>query len=142
MVAAVINEQGYNPASASTAVETLTKWVERSDWELILPTYSRCVRITRDLPQEFAIDPSLLEEDAERELYAGVTSVMTVERRAGSVTDFFQVFMPLMPVINQFFDEVLVMAEDPAVKANRLGMLQRIAALANGIVDFTQLEGF
>ena len=83
-----------------------------------------------------------MEEDAERELYAGVTSVMTVERRAGSVTDFFQVFMPLMPVINQFFDEVLVMAEDPAVKANRLGMLQRIAALANGVVDFTQLEGF
>jgi glycyl-tRNA synthetase len=142
VVAAVINEQGYNPASASTAVETLTKWVERSDWDLILPTYSRCVRITRDLTQEFAIDPSLLEEDAERELYAGVTSVMTVERRAGSVTDFFQVFMPLMPVINQFFDEVLVMAEDPAVKANRLGMLQRIAALANGVVDFTQLEGF
>ncbi|MAT44768.1 MAG: glycine--tRNA ligase subunit alpha/beta [Anaerolineaceae bacterium] len=142
VVAAVINEQGYNPASASSAVETLTKWVERSDWDLILPTYSRCVRITRDLTQEFAIDPSLLEEDAERELYAGVTSVMTVERRAGSVTDFFQVFMPLMPVINQFFDEVLVMAEDPAVKANRLGMLQRIAALANGVVDFTQLEGF
>ncbi len=142
VVAAVIKEQGYNPASASTAVETLTKWVERSDWELILPTYSRCVRITRDLTEDFTIDPSLLEEDAERELYAGVTSVMTVERRAGSVTDFFQVFMPLMPVINQFFDEVLVMAKDPAVKANRLGMLQRIAALANGIVDFTQLEGF
>lgn len=142
VVAAVINEQGYNPASASTAVETLTKWVERSDWDAILPTYSRCVRITRDLTEQFPIDPSLLEEDAERELYAGVTSVMTVERRAGSVTDFFQVFMPLMPVINQFFDEVLVMAEDPAIKANRLGMLQRIAALANDVVDFSQLEGF
>lgn len=142
VVMAVINEQGHNPAAAAAAVADLTKWVNRSDWDRILPTYSRCVRITRDLKEEYVIDPSLLQEDAERELYAGVTSVMNVERRTGSVSDFFQVFMPLMPVINQFFDDVLVMAEDPAVKANRLGMLQKIAALAKGTVDFTQLEGF
>ncbi len=142
VVLAVLNEQGHNPAATAAGVEALSKWVERSDWDRILPAYSRCVRITRDLEEEYTLDPALLVEDAERELYAGVTSVMTVERRSGSVPDFFQVFMPLMPVINQFFDEVLVMAEDPAVRRNRLGMLQRIAGLAKGVVDFTQLEGF
>ena len=107
-----------------------------------MPTYSRCVRITRDLKETLQIDPSLLQDDSERELYAGVTSVITVERRPGSIPDFFQVFMPLMPVINQFFDEVLVMAEDKAIRNNRLGMLQQIANLAYGVADFSLMEGF
>jgi len=35
-----------------------------------------------------------------------------------------------------------VMAEDPAVRTNRLGLLQQIAALADGVADFSRLEGF
>ena len=142
VVAAVLSAQGYNPSAAAKAVKTLSDWTNRSDWERILPSYSRCVRITRDLKETYQIDPTLLQEDSERELYAGVTSVVTVDRRPGSISDFFQVFMPLMPVINQFFDEVLVMAEDPAVRKNRLGMLQQVANLAYGVADLSQLEGF
>jgi len=37
---------------------------------------------------------------------------------------------------------VLVMADDPAVKNNRLGMLQQIAGMAGGIADLGKLEGF
>jgi glycyl-tRNA synthetase beta subunit len=48
----------------------------------------------------------------------------------------------MIPAISKFFDEVLVMAEDPAVRANRLGLLQRIAAMAKGVADFSKLEGF
>ena len=36
----------------------------------------------------------------------------------------------------------LVMADDLAVRKNRLGMLQRIADLAQGVADFSKLEGF
>jgi glycyl-tRNA synthetase beta subunit len=50
--------------------------------------------------------------------------------------------MPLMPVINHFFESVLVMAEDPAVRVNRLSLLQRVSALTNGVADFSKLEGF
>ena len=142
VVAAVLAAQGFNPSSAAKSVKMLSDWTQRSDWERILPTYSRCVRITRDLKETLQIDPSLLQDDSERELYAGVTSVITVERRPGSIPDFFQVFMPLMPVINQFFDEVLVMAEDKAIRNNRLGMLQQIANLAYGVADFSLMEGF
>jgi glycyl-tRNA synthetase len=35
-----------------------------------------------------------------------------------------------------------VMADDSAVRANRLGLLQGIAALAKGVADFSKLEGF
>jgi len=63
-------------------------------------------------------------------------------RRPGSVEDFFAAFLPLMPVITRFFEAVLVMAEDPQVRANRLGLLQQVAALPAGVADFSKLEGF
>ncbi len=142
VVAAVLAAQGHNPAAAVRAIQTLQDWIKRSDWEQILPTYSRCVRITRDLTTIYHVSPVLLKEDSERELYAGLLSISNFERRPGSMADFFHVFMPLMPVINQFFDEVLVMVDDQQVRENRLGMLQGIALLAQGVADFSLLEGF
>ncbi|MBW6472683.1 MAG: glycine--tRNA ligase subunit beta [Anaerolineaceae bacterium] len=142
VVAAVLAAQGHNPAAAVRSIKILLEWIKRSDWEKILPTYSRCVRITRDLKTVYQVSPALLKEDSERELYAGLVSVSNFDRRPGSMADFFHIFMPLMPVINQFFDEVLVMVEDQAVRENRLGMLQGIALLAQGVADFSLLEGF
>ena len=52
------------------------------------------------------------------------------------------VFVPLIPAVNEFFDKVLVMTEDMSVQENRLGLLQRISSLADGIADFGKLEGF
>lgn len=142
VVGAVLAAQGFNPAASARAIKTLIEWINRSDWPKILPTYSRCVRITRDFKTLFPVSPTLLQEDSERELYAALVSVANFERRPGSMADFFHVFMPLMPVINQFFDDVLVMAEDQALRENRLGMLQRIALLAQDVADFSLLEGF
>jgi glycyl-tRNA synthetase len=48
-------------------------------------------------------------------------------------------------VIDAYFAKesgVLVMAEDQAVRKNRLAQLQHIAGLAEGIVDLSRLEGF
>jgi glycyl-tRNA synthetase beta subunit len=58
------------------------------------------------------------------------------------VDEFFGALLPMIPAISGFFDSVLVMAEDAAVRANRLGLLQRIAGLARGVADFSKLEGF
>jgi glycyl-tRNA synthetase beta subunit len=48
----------------------------------------------------------------------------------------------MVPAINKFFDNVLVMDKDDAMKKNRLGLIQRIAALSDGIADLSHLEGF
>ena len=48
----------------------------------------------------------------------------------------------MIPAINHLFDKVLVMAEDEKLKRNRLGLLQRVVKLANGVADFSKLEGF
>ena len=52
------------------------------------------------------------------------------------------VVVALIPFINTFFDKVLVMVEDKATRENRLGLLQRIADLADGVADLSKLEGF
>jgi glycyl-tRNA synthetase len=59
-----------------------------------------------------------------------------------SPSELFTAFQPVIPAINRFFDDVLVMAEDRALRENRLALLQRIAALTSGIADLQVLEGF
>jgi glycyl-tRNA synthetase beta chain len=48
----------------------------------------------------------------------------------------------LRPAISRFFDDVLVMDEDTAVRENRLALLQQIANLTTGLADLSELEGF
>jgi glycyl-tRNA synthetase len=140
VVDAVLAEQQVNPAGVFRAVSALAQWVTRSDWSTILPAFSRCVRITRDQKQRYAIDPTAFVDPAERDLFAALETAPAW--RSGSVEDFLNGFVPLVPVINRFFEAVLVMAEEPAVRANRLGLLQRVAALSAGVADFSKLEGF
>jgi glycyl-tRNA synthetase len=142
VVTAVLAEQGANPAAAARAVQQLTGWVRRADWSDILPAYSRCVRITRDQAERYQVDPAIFDDEMESALWAAIQQAESVPRDAGSVDGMLQAFLPVIPVINQFFDKVLVMAEDSAVRANRLGMLQRIAVMSSGVADFSRLEGF
>ncbi len=142
IVDAVLAAQSANPARALAAARQLSAWTRREDWNTILPAYARCVRITRDQAEAFAVEPARFEYEAERELYAALQSAKSAPRRPGSVDDFFAAFLPMIPAINRFFEDVMVMAEDPAQRANRLGLLQQIAALASGVADFSVLEGF
>ncbi len=48
----------------------------------------------------------------------------------------------MIPVIDRFFDAVMVMSDDENQKLNRLGLLQRISALPKGLADLSNLEGF
>jgi glycyl-tRNA synthetase len=142
VVDAVLSAQGHNPTRAVHAVKALSAWVERSNWHDILPAYARCVRITRDLEEQFPVDAELFDEPAEVALYRSLAAAESEQRRAGSVDDFLDSFLPMIPTINRFFDQVLVMSEDQLQRQNRLGLLQRIAALANEVADMSKLEGF
>jgi len=142
IVDAVVAGQGYNPAKAAQAANELTVWVAREDWDVILPAYSRCVRITRPLDKQFEVDSNAFEEPATKALFAALEKAETTDRSSDSVDDFLNAFLPMIPIIDKFFDEVLVMAEDKQIRENRLGLLQRIAALTDGVVDMSKLEGF
>jgi glycyl-tRNA synthetase len=141
-VDAVLAAQRANPAGVGRGVKELSAWVARSDWSTILPAYARCVRITRDQPQRYEVMPAALVDPAEIALLNAVQLAEAAPHRPGSVDGFLQAFLPLIPAINHFFNTVLVMAEDPALRSSRLGLLQRIAALACGCADLSYLEGF
>jgi glycyl-tRNA synthetase len=65
-----------------------------------------------------------------------------MDHTSGSVDDFLNAFLTMIPAINRFFEVVLVMAEDERLRHNRLGLLQRIAAMAEDVADLSRLEGF
>ena len=142
VVEAVLAAQGHNPSGAARAASQLAEWVSRPDWHSILPAYARCVRITRDQPERYPLDPQVLSESAERDLFAALQEAEAAPRRPGSVDDFLSALLPIIPSINSFFDQVLVMDEDQRTRLNRLGLLQRISALADGVADMSRLEGF
>lgn len=142
VVDAVLAEQGDNPAAAYRAVQQLSNWINRPDWHEILPAYARCVRITRDLAENYTLIPELLHLPAEKSLYEALCEAEKKVRQPGSVDDFLNAFLPMMPAIGLFFDKVLVMTEEAEVRQNRLGLLQRIGALAKGVADLSRLEGF
>lgn len=138
---AVLPECGANPALAYRTVKELTTAIAEPDWLTRLQAYARCVRITRDQKTQYTIDPVHFVDPAEKDLYQ---ALQTCEARLPftDFASFMQAFQPMIPFIDRFFEAVMVMSDDEKQKANRLGLLQRIAALPNGLADLSKLEGF
>ena len=147
VVEAVVSAQGANPARAALAVGQLAAWIARPDWHRILPAYARCVRIIRSAGGSVAdtYQPLQDTDPAESDLYAALqTAEAALGSASGSRTpdDVLNAFLPMIPAVDRFFETVLVMAEDPQVRLNRLALMKRIAALAEGAADLAKLEGF
>jgi glycyl-tRNA synthetase len=142
LVDAVVSAQRSDPAGAYRAVGVLSQRVKKVDWELTLDSFARCVRITRDLESTFPLKTALLKEKAEKELYKALQKAAAEDRETGDLEAFFKAFEPLIPFITAFFDNVLVMDDDQALRENRLGLLQAVTRLAEGTLDLTRLEGF
>ena len=142
VVDAVLAVQKHNPAGVMRGVRELSQRVADPMWPTIQPAYARCVRILRSAPGDHKMDPALPVEGEEKVLQQLLKDAESMERQPGSVKDFFSMFTQLVPAIDRFFEVVLVMDEDVRARENRLGLLQRIAVLADGVADFSLLEGF
>jgi len=145
VVDAVLAARGDDPFRAHQAVEALSRWVVRDDWSRTLDNYARCVRITREFEERFPLDPARFVHPAEEELHTAYQQARALVTLESTVDEFLTTFLPLVDVIDRFFAKesgVMVMAEDPALRENRLALLQHVAALADGIADLSRLEGF
>ena len=143
VVDAVLAEQSNNPAGSLRAVKQLQAWVERKDWHEILPAFARCVRIIRSpsvtSDQLLVIGRVFMTEPEEMDLF---DAVLSLQPEYKDVDEFLNAIVELVPLINAFFDKVLVMAEDKIVRNNRLALVGQIASLSYGIADLGKLEGF
>ncbi len=142
VVSAVLAEQAHDPARAAQAARHLAALTQAPDWGDILTAYARCKRIVRNLPEVYPMAPERYGEPATRGLYAASESANQRISESADVSMLGSVLRDLQGPINRFFTDVLVMAEEPAVRQARLGLVQRIAALADGIADLSQLQGF
>jgi len=88
------------------------------------------------------VDPALLAEDAERALAARVEALAPQVERAMGAQDFSGALRLLAGAradVDRFFDAVMVMAEDAALRANRLALLARLHAMMNQVADISRL---
>ena len=83
-----------------------------------------------------AVDASLFENNQEKVLSKAIEEL----ELTGSASDKLAQLFALSPVIDAFFDNTLVMAEDEAVKNNRLALLSSLVAKAKAVAAFNQLN--
>jgi glycyl-tRNA synthetase len=138
----VLSARGDDPYRARQAVAQLTAWAARPDWNDLLSNYARCVRITREFAEQFPLDIGRDPDASTQALYQAYQSVAVRVTPESSVDEFFAAFAPIVPVISKFFVDVMVMHQDETLRTTRLALLQRIAALTQGIVDLSKVEGF
>jgi glycyl-tRNA synthetase beta chain len=107
------------------------------DFEPLAAAFKRIANIldqakgTGFTPRPSGIDEALLEDGPESELY------QEFRRIAGQPIE--NVISRLRPKIDLFFDKVLVNAPDPAVRQNRLTLLQTLLAEFSTIADFSEI---
>jgi glycyl-tRNA synthetase beta chain len=88
------------------------------------------------------VDTSLFLESAEGALYEALQTVAPKAQAAfeqGDYTGSLQALAALKAPVDAFFDGVMVNADDPALKANRLGLLATLHAAMNRIADLSRL---
>jgi glycyl-tRNA synthetase beta chain len=109
----------------------------REDFERLAVAFKRARNILEGA-QAGQADPALLSEDAERGLHAAIAGL------AGGGGDYearLRALAGLRSPVDRFFDDVLVMAEDPVLRANRLGLLTQAVSLFYRIADISRLGG-
>ncbi|MEM1090104.1 MAG: glycine--tRNA ligase subunit beta [Pseudomonadota bacterium] len=90
-----------------------------------------------------AVDPARFEEAAETALYEALEGVSVSARHAAEERHYDQALTQLAtlrPAVDAYFDAVMVMAEDPALRENRLATLARIKAGFDDIADISLLR--
>ncbi|MBN8764681.1 MAG: glycine--tRNA ligase subunit beta, partial [Thiobacillus sp.] len=87
-------------------------------------------------------DPARFVEDAEKALFAALGDIAPqadADFDAGDYTASLQALAALKAPVDAFFDTVMVNADDPALKANRLALLNQLHRTMNRVADLSRL---
>jgi glycyl-tRNA synthetase beta chain len=108
------------------------------DFAALAEAFKRAKNILAQQAPAAAVDPGLFEADAERALFEAASGLANA---AGSYEDRLRGLASLRAPVGRFFDDVLVMAEDARVRANRLALLDLSLSLFYRIADISNLGG-
>ena len=123
--------------SVARLAESLHTERESPAFESVYTAYDRAHRLAGKSAGDAApeLDRSLLREEAELALAEGLAEVSI----DGDVHEALESGATLAPLMERFFEEVLVMDKDPAVRANRLRLLLDVRDTLGRLGDFSQI---
>lgn len=108
----------------------------------LVQAFTRMYNLVKDVTYT-GVDESLLKEEAERALYQMATKASEASIDAWDKNDYDAVVAvpaTLVPAINKFFEDVMVMDKDEAIKANRLQLVRLAYSVMAIIGDISALK--
>lgn len=108
----------------------------------LVQAYTRMYNLVKDV-EYTGVNSDLLKEDAEKALFESASKASEASLAAWEAGDYAAVVAvpaTLVPTINQFFEDVMVMDKDEAIKANRLQLVRLAYSVMAIIGDISALK--
>ncbi|MGM0676835.1 MAG: glycine--tRNA ligase subunit beta [Pseudomonadota bacterium] len=141
---AVLSVRPTRPLDFDRRVRAVETFLGLPEAEPLAAAHKRIHNILRkvegDLPEQ--VDPERLQEDAERALHERLEALwapVSAHFDVGEYTQGLTELATLREPVDAFFDQVMVMAEDAALRDNRLALLNRLAGLFLRVADLSRV---
>ncbi|VTU61902.1 glycine--tRNA ligase subunit beta [Lactobacillus farciminis KCTC 3681 = DSM] [Dolosigranulum pigrum] len=136
---AVLSTSTLDPLQVIEKAKILTHAQSETDYKLIGESFTRINNMADGLLLEQSIEPDKFQTASERALYEALVAAETDYEQHQVAESRFDHLRQLSPLIDQFFEENMVNADDSLVKANRQMLLKRINHLAQDFAVFSHL---
>jgi glycyl-tRNA synthetase beta chain len=126
---------------AVARTEALARFTARPDFGALAAAFKRVANIIK-APETAPVEQSLFKSPAEKLLWDGLVKCELVVSGCLAQSDFsgaLESMAQLKPLIDAFFDSVLVMDKEDTVRRNRLALLTRTRGLFSGVADFGKI---
>ncbi len=146
VIDAVMAQSPTRPLDFDRRVKAVSAFLRLPEAESLAAANKRIQNILKKAGNAVAdkIDPALLVEPAEKQLYEQVQSLAQDVSPVFDRGDYEQGLKQLAVLkapVDAFFDDVMVMADDEALKGNRLALLQSLGSLFLRTADLSRLQG-
>ena len=145
VIAAVISASADQIPDVERRAKALEKLKGKPEFTPLAAAFKRVENILKkaDPPPAAAVDPSLFTQVAEGDLFSACQKTSTQVNQQlvqGDLDSALGTIATLQGPVDKFFDDVMVMADDAAVRQNRLALLASISAIFGQIADFSQIS--
>lgn len=142
VVDAVLDSGFDDIVDVKLRVEALYELSMDEKFDDIMKTFKRVVNIIPDDFEETEVDETLFEKEEERALYRAILQVEDSVKKHIMAEDYklaLKELLSLKPVVDSFFDNVLVMDKDERKKKNRLSLLNKLGSLFKSIANLKRV---
>ncbi len=141
LVDAALAVSGDDLLAGTDRAQALQAFASRREFTRLYVAYDRASRIL-SAEASSRVDPGKFEVPAEHRLHDAVAAAAPKVRDAAAGGDYTRAMEELLMLaepVDRIFDDVLIMAPDPLVRANRLALLRSVAETCRIVADFSKV---